>query len=399
MANRRIFDVYDGGKADTADEPLKLLPAELPDPRTIPPREWLYGTLLIRGFVTVLVAPGGTGKSAYAMAVVLAMVSNRAFLADHIFASVNGAIFNLDDPMAELNRRIAALMLHHRIGCGELAGRLFLNDAARGLTLAARDADGFTVAYPDEQALIDEIKANSIGVVVCDPFAESHTLEENSNPQMIKAAAAWRRVARETNCAIFLVHHVRKGEMTSIDAARGAKALTDSARVGLLMTTMSEAEAGQFNIPTDDRGQYVRLDDAKRNMAPTGKAKWFRLASVALDNGTDAYPNGDQVQALAPWIPPDDVLATAPTKELRAVLDLIRDGPSPGILYTATRRGGSGRWCGSVLCEKFGVTPEAATKLVGQWLNSGLLWEDNYDHPKWRRPTKGVRVSETLRPT
>ena len=57
--------------------PLVLHAARLPDPKTIPPRQWLYGTQLIRGFVSVLVAPGGTGKSAYAMAMVLALVAGR----------------------------------------------------------------------------------------------------------------------------------------------------------------------------------------------------------------------------------------------------------------------------------------------------------------------------------
>src|SRR4029077_13110678 len=118
------------------------------------------------------------------------------------------------------------------------------------------------VAYPDEQALIEQITQNHIGVVVCDPFAESHSLEENSNPHMVKAAAAWRRVARATGCAVLLVHHVRKGDATSIDAARGAKALTDSARVGLLLTTMPTKEGEAFGVGPDDCWQYVRLDDA-----------------------------------------------------------------------------------------------------------------------------------------
>src|SRR6185369_11961445 len=98
-----------------------------------------------------------------------------------------------------------------------------------------------------------------------------------------------------------------------IDAARGAKALTDSARVGLLMTTMSEAEAEQFGVSEDDRLGYVRLDDAKRNMAPASKARWFQLRSAKLGNTSNpTYPNGDSVGAVVAWTPPDDQLAAAP---------------------------------------------------------------------------------------
>lgn len=47
--------------------PLAADPATLPAPATIPPREWLYGSRLIRRFVSVLAAPGGVGKSALAL--------------------------------------------------------------------------------------------------------------------------------------------------------------------------------------------------------------------------------------------------------------------------------------------------------------------------------------------
>jgi hypothetical protein len=377
---------------------LVLRPARLPDPATIPPRHWLYGTQLIRGYVSVLVAPGGTGKSAYAMSVAIALAARRSFLGDHIFAPINVALINLDDPMDELERRVAAIMLAHKIRREDIDGRLFLEDCdGHGLTLAApaRDDNGFYVANPDERELTELIRANDIGLIVCDPFAESHTLEENSNPQMIQAAAVWRRIARATNCAVLLVHHVRKGDIAGIDAARGAKAVTDSARIGLLMTVMSASEAEEFGIDDDDRLGYVRLDDAKRNMAPAAKARWFHLSPIKLGNTFDpTYPNGDSVGAIVPWQPPDNALATAPGTELNTVLTAIRAGPEPGVLYTKSSRGGSSRWCGQVLCDAFHVTSKEAHKMTEKWFRSGLLFETEYVHPKWRRMTKGVAVRD-----
>lgn len=407
-ANKRIFGAYTSGlprpklvaSASPNTRPLlKLHPAKLPNPKQIKPRQWLYGTQLVRGYVTVLVAPGGTGKSAYAMGMVLSIVAYRPFLGEHVFMQCNGAIFNLEDPMDELNRRLAALMMRHRVDDKEVAGHLFLDDGEdRGLTMAAMDEEGYNVVHPDEDALIAEILLHNIGVVVCDPYAESHTLEENSNPQMVKAAAAWRRVARATGCAVLLVHHVRKGDAIGIDAARGAKALTDSARVGLLLSTMSEKDAEAFGVDADDRWQYVRLDDAKRNMAPAAKAKWFKLDQVALGNVDDPiYPHGDKVAAIIPWEPTNVWQATTAT-DINAAIDTIRDGPSPGMLFTASRRGNSGRWCGQVLCDAFAVTETQAGKMIAAWFKSGLLWEDSYTHPEWRRPTKGVRVNESKRP-
>ena len=408
-AQKAIRDRYDGVVIPLRSEQkpngkLVLRHARLPDPQTLLPRQWLYGTQLIRGFVTVLVAPGGTGKSAYAMAVGMALAARRQFLGDHIFAPVNVAIINLDDPMDELERRVAAVMLAHKIPRQDLDGRLFLEDCdGHGLTLAApaRDDNGFYVANPDEQALIALIRENDIGLIVCDPFAESHTLEENSNPQMIQAAAVWRRIARATNCAVLLVHHVRKGDSTGIDAARGAKALTDSARVGLLMTTMSAGEAEEFGISDDDRLSYVRLDDAKRNMAAAAKARWFQLRSVRLGNCFDPlYPNGDSVGAIVAWQPPEDELATAPNHDLNAALDAIGAGPSPGVLYTPSKRGqSSDRWCGNVLRQMFDTSEKQAGKMIKDWLKSGTLQVTEYRHPKFRKIVAGVTVNDTLRPT
>jgi hypothetical protein len=406
---RRQYDAGENVVPLRADSPkpngkLVLRPARLPDPQTLSPRQWLYGTQLIRGFVTVLVAPGGTGKSAYAMAVAMSLCTHREFLGDHIFAPVNVAVINLDDPMDELERRVAAIMIAHKIDRDELDGKLFLEDCdGHGLTLAApaRDANGFYVANPDELALTELIRENNIGLIVCDPFAESHTLEENSNPQMIQAAAVWRRIARATNCAVLLVHHVRKGDSTGIDAARGAKAVTDSARVGLLMTTMSAAEAEEFYIQEDDRFAYVRLDDAKRNMAIAAKAKWFQLQAIRLGNTFDPlYPNGDSVGAIIPWTPPACELDTAPSRQLNDALDAIAAGPQPGLLFTATRRGqSSARWCGNILVDMFDVTEKQAAKMIGQWLKSGLLIETTFRHPKHHKDVPGVGVNNARRPS
>ena len=390
-------------RASRGNGKLELRAARLPDPATIPPRRWLYGTQLIRSFVTVLVAPGGTGKSAYAMTVAAAIASNRSLLSDHIFSHVNVAYINLDDPMDELERRLAAVIIAHKIRNEDLVGRMFLEDCdGHGLTLAAmeRDDNGFYVAHPDKDALIELILDNNIGLLVCDPFAESHTLEENSNPQMVQAAGVWRYIARVTNCAVLLVHHVRKGDISNIDAARGAKALTDSARVGLLMSTMSATEADEFGINDDDRLGYVRLDDAKRNMAVAAKARWFRHQTVPLGNTFDpTYPNGDSVGAIVPWDPPANELAEAPNAELNTVLDAIKAGPEPGILFTKSKRGDSGRWCGQLLCDAFQVIEKQAAKMLAAWFRSGLLFEKEYYHPRWRRQTKGVYVDDTLRPT
>ena len=50
------------------------------DPAKIPRRAWLYGTSVIRKFLTAIVAPGGSGKSSLVIAELLEMVSGKPLL-------------------------------------------------------------------------------------------------------------------------------------------------------------------------------------------------------------------------------------------------------------------------------------------------------------------------------
>ena len=386
---------------------LVLRPARLPDPTKIAPRQWLYGTYLLRGFVSVLVAPGGTGKSSLAMAIAAALATGRRLFDQHVFAQVNAAILNLEDPLEELDRRLAAIMLRHQIDETELEGRLFMHSGEdRRIVMAAMDDHGYQVIHPDEEALIAEIRAHNIGVIIVDPFAESHSLEENSNPHMVAAAAAWRRVARATNCAILLVHHVRKagtgtkpGQTNDIDQARGAKALTDSARVGLLLSPMEAADGELLGIEPRDQWQYVRLDNAKSNMAPrAGSATWFRLETVDLHNGTQDYPSGDHVAAVVAWKPPS-ALGEQPPSALNEALDVIAAGPGDGALYSRRKYGAGDRWAGTVLMRVCGWTEGQAQSVLTEWLKNGLLQEREYKDAGRRKTVTGVVVDNKKRPT
>lgn len=379
--------------------PLVLRAAALRKPTEIPPRQWLYGTQLIRGFVTVLVAPGGTGKSAYAMAVAMSIASGQTFLGQHIFVSGPTAVLNLEDPLDELDRREAAIRIRHKLDDIQLLDRFYLHSGEmRPVTIASHGPDGFTVVYPDEEAIITQITEHGIVLLVVDPYAESHTLEENSNPDMVKAAAAWRRISRATNCAVLLVHHVRKGAVTDIDAARGAKALTDSARVGLILSPMSADEAEEFGIREDERWAYVRLDDAKVNLAPkAAKARWLRLEQVELGNKTDDYPNGDRVAAVVPWDAPTPEAKLTAT-QLNEVLDVLSEPPA-GWLYSPTRQGRNNqRWAGLPLVD-LGMSEKQAEQMIRAWLKSGLLFPETYRDEEQRKMRTGVRVDQSKRPT
>lgn len=375
-----------------------LRPLYIQDQRAIPHRQWIYGAHLIRGFVTLLIAPGGTGKSSLLLAMCMAIATNQELLGTRVHQQCNAALLNLEDPQDEIDRRVTALAMRYGIRNADIEQRLFASPADQVVTIAGIGADGFTVVHPHEDDIIQRVREENIGVLAVDPFAESHTLEENSNPAMIKAAAAWRRVARNGNCSVTLAHHVRKGPVDSIEAARGAKALTDSARIGLLLSTMTEDDASDLGITAEDRLQYVRLDDAKANMSPRApKASWFRLASVTLDNADATYPFGDQVGVIEAWKPVTVWEKVTPDATDRA-LDAIGAGMPCGSLYTNSRRGETERWAGNVLMQICGITDGQAATMIKAWMKSGTLYTETYRDPVQRKDRVGVRVNATKRP-
>ena len=382
--------------------PLLARAAPLPDPAAIPPREWLLGTRLVRRFVSLLVAPGGVGKSALALASATSLAAGRNILDEHVHHSVPAWVLNLEDPADEAHRRLAALMRLHGIADAELAGRLFLHHGReRRVVLAEQDGFG-PVAYPDRDAVREEARTHGIGLIVVDPFVKSHALQENDNGQMDAAATAWAEVADATGAAVLLVHHTRKaganGPDLGAEAARGAKSLTDAARSAGILSAMTPAEAEQLGVSPAERWRHVRLDDAKANLAPLAAARWFRLATVALGNATPAYPHGDQVAAIEPWRPASPWAAHSPA-DLNRVLDQIAAGPGHGFLYAPNRRGRvQSRWAGDVLMQRLGVNEAQAAAMVETWLRSGLLTRKSYRDLDQRRWRTGVAVDNSRRP-
>ena len=384
-----------------AEAPLRAAPARLPDPAAIPPRAWLYGTRLISGFVSVLAAPGGVGKSALALAQAVAVASGRGFLGEQVHRRTGAWVLNLEDPLDELDRRVAAILRLHALPAEAVAGRLFLHSGrTRRLSMAA-SLDG-QIVHPDRDAVAAQAVAAGIGLIVVDPFVKSHALDENSNGQMDAAATAWAEVAERSGAAVLLVHHTRKlaAGGADVEATRGAKSLTDAARSAALLVPMTAEEAERLGVPEATRWRHVRLDDAKANLAPRAEsARWFRLETVALGNGTADYPGGDSVAAVTAWRPPS-AFAALDTPSCNAALDRIAAGPGEGAAWSAHRTGrGAERWAGRVLIDEFGLDEGAAARVVGAWLKSGLLVEQPYRDAAQRKTRLGVRVNDALRPT
>jgi hypothetical protein len=263
----------------------------------IPPRDWIVPRRLLVGFVTTTVAPGGTGKSSHAMMEAVSIATGRPLLGEVPKKTGAVVIYNVEDPLDELQRRLCAIALHFEIPFAELKDVHLVSGLDHPLSVASTK-DGVTGATQGFTQLVNLVKDTKALLLVLDPFIQTHSVDENSNNAIGVVARLFSQLATKLKCAVNIVHHTRKmpagsgaGEM---DNARGASALVSATRIATTMTTMSESDAEKLQVPKMDRGWYVRVDNAKGNMQPPASAaEWFRKVSVTL-------PNGDEVGVLEP---------------------------------------------------------------------------------------------------
>jgi hypothetical protein len=268
----------------------------------LPRRRWMLGGTLLRGNVTVVVAPPGVGKSTLGIEQAVAVVTGREITGQTVHEQSKVWIYNNEDDGDELRRRLAAVLQHWDIPFTEVKGRLALNSGAdRPLLLARLDRTGNVIRLPDVDACIAHIREAGIGVFIVDPFVETHEVNENANDQIKTVAAMFREIARKADCAVMLVHHTAKppqgtsdGHAGNMNTARGASALAGVARVVQTLFAMSARDAETHGIGDDDRHFYIRLDDAKANLSLiTSQARWFRRIGITI-------ANDDEVGVLEP---------------------------------------------------------------------------------------------------
>lgn len=268
----------------------------------IPRREWLYGKHLLRKFVSLDVAAGGVGKSSLKIGEALSMASGRDLYGKGLpEGALTVWLWNLEDPLDEIERRLHATAQRFQITAEEVEGRLFVDSGRdQPLVMADETPNGAKIIRPVVDALIAEMLARKVDVLQVDPFISSHAVSENDNNAIDMVAKEWNVVADRTGAAINLVHHVRKqnGSEATADSARGASALIGKARSVQVYNRMSEEEAKTLGIDETERFFFFRVDNDKANLAPPERGDWYRMNNVDL-------ANGDSVGVACSWTPPD----------------------------------------------------------------------------------------------
>jgi hypothetical protein len=388
--NGRSGGGQDGGEPQPEAPADLARPFTLRPPAEIPRRRWLYGDSYIRSFVSVLASSGGAGKTTLYVAEALAIATGKPLLGITPAERTGVWIMNLEDPADEMERRIGAAAIHYGLDQGDIAGRLFV-DAGRDkpLTVARQTRDGVTIHQPVVDAIVEAIRKNNIGVLIVDPFVASHSVSENDNQAINAVLALWRLIADITGCCIVLVHHVRKpnGEEMTVDSVRGGSAIIGAVRTARVMNPMSEGDAAKLGIEDSQRRRYVRVDNAKNNLAPPAdRASWIELVSVDLGNGSGiSDQGGDKVGVATAWEPPSAFEGVKP-EHMRAVYNYLHlHGPQRAHPDADDRA-----WFGWQVMRICGIEEVDRNKgrvgrMLKSWVSSGLLRKDDHKGGKHRK--------------
>lgn len=281
------------------------------DPATIPPRPWVLGSRFMRGSVTVGIGQPGVGKSAMSILAGLAIATGRELTGERVFVPGGRVwIHNNEDSVDEMQRRAVAIARHHGIEWGpDLRDRFIFStpETASGASVPLRLVEKLnervrqTNAADDLLACLVDLEVVFLSV---DPLVSTHSgISENDNAEIERVLDVFRRIAAQANCALDLPHHSVKthsgdteARAGDLNAGRGAGSLGGAVRSGYTLSRMSTRTAEDFGVPEADAARLIRMDRAKGNYSPADPfAKWFRLDSFDLGNGTAQYPDGDSV--------------------------------------------------------------------------------------------------------
>lgn len=259
---------------------------------TMSRREWKIPRLLLSGYISLIVGPGGVAKSMLQLIAAISVATGRDLLGLGPVHQCNALVINNEDDENELKRRIAAIVTGFEIDPAELDGTLFTVSGYMHPVRLALHIENSVYRSPSIDLIAALVEEKSIGALFADPFISTHTAPENDNNAMDQVVSMYKALAGKLGVAINIAHHTRKASGDAeahagdAEAGRGASAIKDAARAVVTIVRMAKKTAQKIGIPDECRGDYIRMDVGKMNFAAhDSKANWYRIGQVVLTNG------------------------------------------------------------------------------------------------------------------
>jgi hypothetical protein len=262
-------------------------------PSSIRPRPWIMDRALMVGAVTLLLAAGSAGKSSMSIALAAHLALGKDFAGFKTVRPMKTIIYNGEDDLEEQSRRLLAVCMAHDFDYHEVKKSVMLLSAREIKLELASHEYGRVVR---NEAIIEQLKqkaaGDDVGLLILDPLVKVHTCDESDNVQMDGVMEVLTDIAYASNIAVLALHHTSKTNTTqsdrvgNMDIARGASAVVNAARIAFTLLNASNQDLEDYGLNEQERNVWVRLDDAKMNMAlASGQANWFKREGVKIISG------------------------------------------------------------------------------------------------------------------
>ncbi len=364
---------------------------------TLPKREWVYGYDYIKKYISVTASAGGIGKTAEIIVEGIAIATGKDLLGVPVKEQTNVWIINLEDPLSEMQMRTIAAMQHYNIKPEEIEGRLFMDgEDTIQITLAAESRDGLITNDNMLDAMIRVVKQNKIGAIILDPFVSAHLVNENNNGSIQAVVAMLRKLARDTNSSVQLVHHIRKGngDDATIDSVRGAGSLIGAARAARVINRITPEDAMALGVDEHEALGIFRIDDGKANLAPpSDKAVYRRMQSVEI-------ANGEHIGVATEFKLPD-LFDGVTADNARNVQKLVNEAEANQTPYKANVQ--AKQYVGHAVAEELKLDMEKAgdkakvKAIVKQWMKTNVLKAAEMYDKRQGRDVQCVVVGEMIK--
>ena len=288
------------------------------DDSRIPPRQFLYGRHYLKGKLSCTIAGGGMGKSSLHIVEAVAMAAGRMLLGIEPEKRLRVMLWNGEEDLDELLRRIHAVCRVHGIDYRALTGWLLpVSGLDQPIDMALNE--------PKRLGWVEDfIQAYDIDVAMFDPLVHMHSLPEAKPEIFANLAQQWNRLAKRLGISVDIAHHVRKQQPGSeaertADDARGGGSLINAARAVRVFNYLSKEEAEKAQIKASDRKSYIRVAADKMNYAKAGDEHTFHIIEKIIGNG-------DAVGVIVPWRQPGTMEGMSQS-QAEEVWKRVSDGP------------------------------------------------------------------------
>jgi hypothetical protein len=351
-------------------------------------RKWLHGTDLIRGAVSMLVAPGGRGKSSWLATMALACASNRSLLGAHVFGGpLRVLMINAEDPVAEIALRIRAAMQHHGLQDADVPGLHVIGADNWGMQLLALGKNGPMLNQPGWDQLAAELDRHEPDVLIIDPLISvMGGASQNDNAAAALFMGQMVRLAATRRMGVVVAHHAAKGrDPLSAESAMGAASFVNLSRIALGIEPLADKDAGRLGLPPWEAHSVFRVVSTKANLSPPNETdRWFRLVSIDMLNAEPPiYLNGDKVGVVEVFKPG----VGGPQYPPRMLHDVLRAITSTTTPLTPSKRS-KARYAGPVIAQAMAphrggrCSDAEAESVLDHLIRSGLIRVDRVKLPR-----------------